>query len=65
MPLIGEEVQAIREAQSLRGVRASPVALAVPLIVRVLLRAEEVADALAVRGVAEPAPTRSPPPPKS
>lgn len=53
VPLIGEEVQAIREAQSVRGVRANPVALAVPLIVRVLLRAEEVADALAVRGVAE------------
>lgn len=57
VPLIGEEVQAIREAQSVRGVRANPVALAVPLIVRVLLRAEEVADALAVRGVADPAPS--------
>lgn len=53
VPLIGEEVQAIREAQSVRGVRANPVALAVPLIVRVLLRADEVADALAVRGVSD------------
>lgn len=66
VPLIGEEVQAIREAQSVRGVKANPVALAVPLIVRVLLRADEVADALAVRGVSDrPDPTRSSPRAKS
>lgn len=60
VPLIGEEVRALREAQSLRGIRANPVALAVPLIVRVLLRAEQVADALAVRGLADsPRPDRS------
>ena len=57
VPLIVEEAREIREAQAARGLSGSPLALVVPLVVRVLVRAEEVAQAIDARGF--------PPPPSS
>ncbi|TBW34070.1 energy-coupling factor transporter transmembrane protein EcfT [Siculibacillus lacustris] len=54
VPLIGAEIAAIREAQAVRGLAGHPVALAVPLIVRILVRAEEIADAIDARGFPPP-----------
>jgi len=59
VPLIAEEAREIRDAQAARGLSASMVALAVPLVVRVLVRAEEVAEAIDARGF----PPASPLPP--
>ena len=50
VPLIVEEAREIREAQAARGLTIRPTALIVPLVVRVLVRAEEVADAIDARG---------------
>ncbi|MDK9697089.1 MAG: energy-coupling factor transporter transmembrane protein EcfT [Siculibacillus sp.] len=50
VPLIVEEANAIREAQAARGLDASPLALAVPLMVRVIVRSEALADAIDARG---------------
>lgn len=50
VPVMFEEVAEIREAQALRGRDRSVFALAVPLGVRVLLRAEEIAEAADLRG---------------
>jgi biotin transport system permease protein len=50
IPEIWRNYQDIREAQAARGLGANPLALAVPLIVRTLKRAEEVADAIDARG---------------
>jgi biotin transport system permease protein len=58
VPLIGEEVATIREAQAVRGLSGHPLALAVPLIVRVLVRAEAVAEAIDARGFPPPRPGR-------
>jgi biotin transport system permease protein len=49
VPLIVDEVAAIREAQAVRGLDRSIVALAVPLVVKIILRAQELADAIDVR----------------
>lgn len=59
VPLVGEEIVAIREAQAVRGLATNPVALAVPLIVRVLVRAERVAEAIDARGFPPPRPAPS------
>ena len=50
VPLITQEAREIREAQAARGLEGSVVALAVPLLVRILVRAEELADAIDARG---------------
>jgi biotin transport system permease protein len=50
IPEIWRNYQDIREAQAARGLGANPLALAVPLLVRTLKRAEEVADAIDARG---------------
>ncbi|MGJ5180299.1 energy-coupling factor transporter transmembrane component T family protein [Bradyrhizobium oligotrophicum] len=50
VPLIMDEVAAIREAQIVRGLDRSIVALAVPLVVKIILRAQELADAIDLRG---------------
>mgnify|MGYP001225656956 FL=1 len=58
VPLITQEAREIREAQAARGLEGSVVALAVPLLVRILVRAEELADAIDARGF-PPAPSSS------
>lgn len=50
VPEIWRNYQEIREAQAARGLAANPLALVVPLIVRTLKRADEVADAIDARG---------------
>jgi biotin transport system permease protein len=50
VPLIAEEARAIREAQAARGLEGSVLALAVPLMVRVIVRSEALADAIDARG---------------
>lgn len=50
MPVLLEQWQEIREAQAARGHRASPLALLVPMLVRTLQRANEMADAIDARG---------------
>ncbi|OZI74088.1 energy-coupling factor transporter transmembrane component T family protein [Bordetella genomosp. 12] len=49
VPEIGRNYQDIREAQAARGLSHHPLALLVPLIVRTLKRAEEVAQAIDAR----------------
>ena len=50
VPLVVEEAREIREAQAARGLEGSIIALAVPLLVRVLVRAQDLADAIDARG---------------
>ncbi|MDF3812448.1 MULTISPECIES: energy-coupling factor transporter transmembrane component T [Rhodopseudomonas] len=50
VPLIVDEIAQIREAQAMRGLDRSIVALAVPLVVRIILRAQDLADAIDLRG---------------
>lgn len=50
VPLIVEEAEAIREAQAARGLYNHPIAVIVPLVVRTLVRAERIADAIDARG---------------
>jgi biotin transport system permease protein len=50
IPEIAQTYREIREAQAARGLQAYPWALIVPLMVRTLQRAEEVADAIDARG---------------
>lgn len=50
VPLIVEEAGEIREAQAARGLGTHPLALIVPLVVRTLVRAQTVADAIDARG---------------
>lgn len=50
VPLIVEEAREIREAQAARGLDGSILALAVPLMVRVLVRSQDLADAIDARG---------------
>lgn len=59
VPTLVEEAREIREAQAARGLESHPLALVVPLVVRVLIRAEEVADAVDARGFPPPSPLRS------
>ncbi|MBZ4020874.1 cobalt ABC transporter [Rhodobacter sp. TJ_12] len=49
LPVIAEEAERVREAQTARGLGHSPLALALPLIVRVLKAAEDIADAIDAR----------------
>jgi biotin transport system permease protein len=51
VPLMCEEMDEIREAQALRGLDRSVLALAIPLGLRILLRAEEIAEAVELRGL--------------
>jgi biotin transport system permease protein len=50
IPEIWRNYQDIREAQAARGLSRNALALAVPLLVRTLKRADEVADAIDARG---------------
>jgi biotin transport system permease protein len=50
IPLISEEFRHIREAQAARGLAANPLALIVPLVIRTLKAADELADAIEARG---------------
>jgi biotin transport system permease protein len=50
VPLIAEEFRHIREAQAARGLSANPLALIVPLVIRTLKSADELADAIEARG---------------
>lgn len=50
IPEIWRNYQDIREAQAARGLGRNALALAVPLLVRTLKRADEVADAIDARG---------------
>lgn len=49
--VVGRIAQEIREAQRARGVRASPRAYGVPLVIRSLRHAEQLGEALVARGV--------------
>lgn len=49
VPVMFEEIAEIREAQALRGLDRSVFALAVPLGLRILLRSEEIAEAVDLR----------------
>ncbi|WP_444463707.1 energy-coupling factor transporter transmembrane component T family protein [Rhodobacter capsulatus] len=49
LPVIAEEAARVREAQAARGLGSHPLALILPLIVRVLKAAEEVAEAIEAR----------------
>lgn len=51
VPLVLELARNIREAQRARGLSADPRAFAVPLIVRSLRQADQLADALHARGI--------------
>lgn len=57
VPLMCEEMEEIREAQALRGLDRSVFALAIPLGLRILLRADEIAEAVELRGL-QVAPSR-------
>lgn len=50
VPLIAQEAHEIREAQAARGLGSHPIAVIVPLVVRTLVRAQAVADAIDARG---------------
>jgi biotin transport system permease protein len=50
MPVLLEQWQEIGQAQSARGHRSNPFALLVPMLVRTLQRASEIADAIDARG---------------
>lgn len=50
IPLIAEESRHIREAQAARGLAKHPLALFVPLIIRTLKAADDLADAIEARG---------------
>ena len=50
IPVLLEQWQEIREAQMARGVSAAPHALLVPMLVRTIGRAEELAQAIDARG---------------
>jgi biotin transport system permease protein len=49
IPVLLEQWQEIRDAQAARGVRAAPHALLVPMLVRTIERAEELAQAIEAR----------------
>ncbi|MFE2753885.1 energy-coupling factor transporter transmembrane component T family protein [Actinosynnema sp. NPDC059335] len=57
VPEVSRRYHEIREAQAARGLRASPVALIVPLVVRVLKSADDIADAIDARCYPPPHPT--------
>ena len=51
LQVIGRQVSEVRDAQRARGLGRNPIALALPLIVRTLKAADEVADAIDARTV--------------
>lgn len=51
IPLVAQTYAEAREAQRARGLEWSPTALAVPLVVRLLKKADAMGDALAARGL--------------
>lgn len=53
VPLVVELAGEVRDAQRARGLEASPRALVVPLLVRALRRADDLADGLAARGLGD------------
>ena len=53
VPLVVDLARTIRDAQRARGLTADPRAFAVPLIVRALRHADQLADALRARGLDE------------
>lgn len=59
IPLIAEITREVREAQRARGLERSLVAVALPVIVRALKMADDIADAIDARGF-DPAPRRRP-----
>lgn len=50
IPLIAEEYRQIREAQAARGLQRNLLALVVPLVIRTLKAADDLADAIEARG---------------
>lgn len=54
VPELFKRVQEIREAQAARGLDANPLALVVPLVVRTLRSADEIAEAIDARGYPPP-----------
>lgn len=60
VPVLAEEARTIRRAQAARGLGGHPVALAVPLVVRCLRRADALTLALAARGWDGGSASRSP-----
>lgn len=54
VPLIAAQAQEIREAQAARGLDRQPVALVLPLVLRSLRGADEIADAIDARGFPPP-----------
>ncbi|MGW0231682.1 energy-coupling factor transporter transmembrane component T family protein [Actinopolymorpha singaporensis] len=51
VPLVAQTFAETREAQRARGLERSPAALVVPLVIRLLKRADAIGEALAARGV--------------
>ena len=51
VPMIAEEYRQIREAQAARGLDRNLLALVVPLIIRTLKAADDLADAIEARGI--------------
>jgi biotin transport system permease protein len=51
VPVVVSLAEEVRDAQRARGLTASPLAFAVPLIVRSLRHADDLGDALVARGV--------------
>ena len=49
IPVIGAQAQEIRDAQRARGLEANPIAVALPLVLRTLRMAGDVADAIEAR----------------
>lgn len=58
VPRIFGQYREIRDAQAARGIAATPLAVLVPLLVRTLKGAEDIAAAIDARGFNAPRPTR-------
>lgn len=65
VPEIFERHRDIREAQAARGLRSQPVAVIVPLIVRTLKAADDVAEAIEARCYPPPRPSSDTAPPQA
>lgn len=52
IPVLAQITREVREAQRVRGLETSIIALAIPLIVRTLRMSEDIADAIEARGYA-------------
>lgn len=51
IPLVSQSYNEVRDARRARGLEWSPRALAVPLVIRLIKKADEIGEALAARGV--------------